>query len=174
MLLIVLACRNDAQVIDTGGRSLDAPVPSTGTAATAGGDSRNIDVNPRREKRDPTRLLLRSGSLGPYLTDGAGQALYTFSGDERGQPACLTSCAGAWPPVAVDRLPREIDRAIDASLLKLVDRPDGTRQLVLAGRPLYYSESDIKPGDTWGHYAMGFGGRFTLVSPAGQPLPAPR
>jgi hypothetical protein len=39
---------------------------------------------------------------------------------------------------------------------------------------LYYSESDLKPDDTWGHYAMSFGGHFALVGADGKPLPAPK
>lgn len=173
MLLLVLACRPDEKVIDTGGRSLDVPVPSTGTAATIS-DARDVAAVARRVKTDATRLGIRTGPLGAYVVDGNGRALYVFSGDDNGQSACLTNCAAVWPPVEVEELPREIDARIHAPLLELISRPDGAHQLAIARMPLYYSESDRKPGDTWGHSAMSFGGRFTLVSPAGQPLPIPR
>ena len=138
-------------------------------AAAACGNGRET-----KDLRDPTRLTIRAGIYGEYIADANGHALYAFSQDANGQAACLTDCATVWPPVIVDRLPGTETQAIDTPRLGMVPRPDGSRQLSYAKLPLYYAESDVKPDDTWGHYAMSFGGRFTLVSPAGKPLPPPK
>lgn len=124
--------------------------------------------------KGPAGLGVHSGKYGEYIVDATGRALYAFSADDLGQSACLTNCATVWPPVMVDRLPRVESETLDATKLEIITRPDGSRQLSYARLPLYYSASDSKPNDTWGHYAMSFGGRFTLVSPAGRPLPPPK
>lgn len=175
LLALATACGGETATSDTLQRSMSVPTPSSGSAATPGAPEHDITAFPKRAKQDPSRLAVRSRpGLGRYVVDATGRALYSYSGDDAGQPACLTNCATVWPPVLVEKLPVEIDAAIDARKLALTTRPDGRRQLALAGMPLYYSESDLRPGDAWGHFAMSFGGRFTLVSPAGKPLPPPR
>jgi predicted lipoprotein with Yx(FWY)xxD motif len=177
LLVVVLAggvgCQ-DRAVPDRGGRSLQVPVPSSGVAATTKGSEKDLFVFPKRAKRDPSALELHSGKRGAYIVDAAGLALYLFSEDAPGQAACGSNCAVAWPPVIVDGLPSAKNSAIDATKLGTVMRPDGSRQLTYAGMPLYYSESDVKADDTWGHYAMSFGGHFALVGADGKPLPAPK
>jgi predicted lipoprotein with Yx(FWY)xxD motif len=176
-LVVVLVgsvgCQDHA-VPDSGGRSLQVPVPSSGVAATTKGPERDLYVFPKRTKRDPSALDVRSGSRGAYIVDAAGLAVYGFSEDAQGQSACGANCAAAWPPVIVDELPSAKNSAIDATKLGIVMRPDGSRQLSYGGMPLYYSDSDVKPDDTWGHYAMSFGGHFALVGADGKPLPAPK
>jgi predicted lipoprotein with Yx(FWY)xxD motif len=168
------SCQGDSSVVDTGGRSLQVPVPSRGTAATAKGPEKDILEFPRRAKQDLTRLGVANGRFGPYLTDAGGRALYVFSEDAKGQPACQTNCATVWPPAIVDKLPAIAEPAIERARVALITRADGSRQLSYFDLPLYYSESDRKSGDTWGHFAMSFGGHFALISPAGKPLPPPR
>ena len=124
-------------------------------------------------RQDPSRLGVSSGAYGQFIVDANGRALYSFSGDVPGQTACLTNCASVWPPAIVDRIPTATHAAIDKAKLAMIPRGNGTSQLTYAGMPLYYSESDVKPDDTLGHYAMSFGGRFALVSPTGKALPAP-
>lgn len=127
-----------------------------------------------KDDRDPSRLDIATGPHGSYVVDASGRAVYVFSGDAPGQAACLTACATVWPPVIVERMPSSNSASIDASKLGTTTRPDSVRQLTYAGQPLYYSTSDHKPGDTWGHYAMSFGGFFALVAPDGKRVPSPR
>ena len=174
LVLASAACRDQGQVKDLGGRSIEMPVPSSGVAATPLADSRDVPTGTRRIKPDPSRLAIRTGPHGVYLVDANGRALYAFSGDENGQAACLTNCATVWPPVIVERVPRVESTDIDGAKIEIITRPDGSRQLAYAKLPLYYSDSDFRAEDTWGHFAMSFGGRFTLVSPVGKPLPPPR
>lgn len=173
LVLLAIACRDQA-VRDSGGKSLQVPVPSSGVAATAKGTEKDIYVFPKRAKRNPSALDVRPGRFGTYVVDAAGLALYVFSEDAQGQAACGTNCAAAWPAVIVDKLPSVKNAALDATKLGMVVRPDGGRQLTYGGMPLYYSESDVKPDDTWGHYAMSFGGHFALIGPDAKPIPAPK
>ena len=172
-VMMLVACR-DSNVVDNGGRSLDVPVPSHGVAEGTKNPGQVSVVVPKRTKRDPSRLALGQSPLGQFLVDANGLSLYAFSGDTKDQTACVTNCATVWPAVTVDKLPEIGDASIDRALVTTIVRPDGKRQLAYAGIALYYSESDLKPGDTWGHYAMSFGGHFSLVTPAGKPLAAPK
>jgi predicted lipoprotein with Yx(FWY)xxD motif len=118
-------------------------------------------------------LEVRSSPYGDYIADDAGRTFYSFSGDAANQPACLENCATVWVPVLVGETPATTSSRIDRAKLGTIRRPDGSRQLSYAGLPLYYSSSG-KPGDTWGHYAMSFGGYFALVGPDGTRLPPPK
>jgi predicted lipoprotein with Yx(FWY)xxD motif len=172
--LSAVACHDSQPVVDRGGRSLDVPVPSSGVAATVKGPEKDISDFPKPARQDPSRLEVKTGAYGPFLVDASGRSLYAFSGDAPGQTACFTNCTTVWPPVLVDKLPSITSASLDASKLGTTTRSDGARQLTYAGHPLYYAESDRKPGDTWGHDAMSFGGRFALVAPDGRLVPPPK
>lgn len=171
ILLALAACRSEPAPVDTTQRSMAVPVPSRGTAGTVPGSEHDLFRFPKRAKQDPSKITVRSlPAVGAYIADANGRAFYSFSGDEAGQSACVTNCATVWPPVIASRMPEEIDTSIPVGRLTFVDRPDGTRQLVFFGMPLYYFESDRPDEQPGGHNAMSFGGRFTLVSPEGKPL----
>jgi predicted lipoprotein with Yx(FWY)xxD motif len=96
-------------------------------------------------------LLAESDELGPYLTDAAGMALYTFAFDVPGTSNCYDRCALAWPPLLVeegaeltagDGIPGE---------LGTTERDDGTLMVTYNDWPLYYWVNDEAPGDTTGH-----------------------
>jgi predicted lipoprotein with Yx(FWY)xxD motif len=126
-------------------------------------------------KNDAGTIRVRhTEGVGTYIVDDAGRALYAFSGDVDGQSACLTNCAALWQPVVTPGPTAAGDPAIDSVKISVLRRPDGSSQLTYDRRPLYYYQGDRAPGESRGHNAMGFGGRFSLVSPTGQPIPAPR
>ena len=108
--------------------------------------------------------------IGTYLVDNNGRALYAFSGDDDGHSACLTNCASVWRPVMSGKVPMAADVTVAGAKLALAMRPDSTKQVMYNRILLYYYEPDVKPGETSGHNAGSFGGRFRLVSPAGKPL----
>lgn len=112
--------------------------------------------------------------IGEYIADRNGRALYSFSGDDDGNSACLTNCATVWRPAMTEKVPRVRGPAIRADRLGIAMRPDSTSQLMYNRILLYYYEPDVQPGETYGHNAMSFGGRFSLVTVGGRPFPAPR
>ncbi|KIX70055.1 lipoprotein, partial [Streptomyces sp. MBRL 10] len=107
--------------------------------------------------------------LGSTVTDSEGFTLYRFDKDTPKPPksACEGDCAKAWPPVAADDA--QAGAGIDKSLLGSVQRADGTRQLTLAGWPVYRYAKDAKAGDTLGE---GVGGTWHALGPAGKPAAA--
>lgn len=110
-----------------------------------------------------------SGSLGTYLVDGRGMALYLWDADKSDSSTCYDACAKAWPPLLTSGSPTASGQA-DASKLGTTKRKDGSMQVTYAGHPLYYYFRDTKPGDTSGQGSNGFGAPWWLVSPAGTPI----
>jgi predicted lipoprotein with Yx(FWY)xxD motif len=143
--LLAAACGNDSG----GGGSSPGPVPhASGDAVSA----------------QPT-------SLGTILVDGKGKTVYDFAADKGTTSACTGSCASVWPPVkAPSPLPASLPGVTGP--IGTTARPDGTRQLTVAGHPVYTFSGDSAPGQTNGQGVVLNGGLWTVVSPAGAPLPS--
>jgi predicted lipoprotein with Yx(FWY)xxD motif len=99
----------------------------------------------------PTVLLAESDELGPYLTDAAGMALYTFARDVPGTSNCYDRCAVAWPPLLVEEGAELIAGEGILGELGTTERDDGTIMVTYNDWPLYYWVNDESPGDTTGH-----------------------
>ncbi len=92
-----------------------------------------------------------SSTLGDYLTDPSGKALYTSAGDTNGMSNCTGACLSAWPAY--------IDSGSTANLpagVGTITRTDnGKTQYTFKGLPLYYFASDAS-GDATGNGVGGF------------------
>lgn len=107
---------------------------------------------------------ISSETLGWVVIDVQGYVLYRFDGDSArpSRATCVDTCATQWLPVpGVDTIRVE---GIDRQLVGTVLRPDGKRQLTLAGWPLYGYVGDRMPGDTNGH---GVDGKWFTITPVG-------
>lgn len=108
----------------------------------------------------------KADTLGDYLTDANGRALYLFLVDTSKMSNCADACATTWPPVLVSAasdLPK-ITEGMDQSLLGTVERGDGTVQLTYNGWPLYYYAGDVATGDVNG---QGLNDKWYLLTPQG-------
>ncbi|KOG11605.1 MULTISPECIES: SCO0930 family lipoprotein [Streptomyces] len=102
--------------------------------------------------------------FGKVLTDGAGFTLYRFDKDTAlpSKSRCDNQCATAWPPVPAGDA--TVSTGVDAKLIGQVTRSDGTKQLTVAGWPVYRFAQDTKPKDIKG---QGVGGVWFAVTPEG-------
>jgi predicted lipoprotein with Yx(FWY)xxD motif len=107
-----------------------------------------------------------SSKLGRILVDSRGRTLYLFEKDTRGNSACAGTCAVYWPPVLTRAVPTAGHNA-QRSLLGVIRRSNGTRQVTYAGHPLYRFVQDTKPGQTNGQDLHDFGAGWYVLSPAG-------
>jgi predicted lipoprotein with Yx(FWY)xxD motif len=99
--------------------------------------------------------------FGPALGDGEGYVLYTWDDEADGSIQCVDeACVAEWPPHLADEIVVSDD--VDADLFSLVERPDGTMQLAVDGRPLYRMAIDT-PGEV---NCQG-GGGWWIVDPDG-------
>ncbi|GHH88952.1 lipoprotein [Streptomyces sulfonofaciens] len=108
--------------------------------------------------------------LGPVVSDARGMTVYVFDKDTTpGTSACEGACAKDWPAVPADRA--TASPGLNQDLLGSLTRPDGTRQLTLAGKPLYYYAKDTKPKETSG---QNIGGVWHAAAPDGWKSGVPR
>jgi predicted lipoprotein with Yx(FWY)xxD motif len=103
--------------------------------------------------------------VGTVMTSD-GFTLYRYAKDRATPPtsACTGTCVASWSPVAADQAP--VPYAVDAKLLGSVVRPDGSKQLTVAGWPVYRYVKDTAPG-----FVNGQGGLWQAVGADGNPLP---
>jgi predicted lipoprotein with Yx(FWY)xxD motif len=114
------------------------------------------------------------GNLGQVVVDGTSRTLYVF-GLDTAKPSmsnCNGSCAAQWPPVPAGTGTPKVS-GVAASLVGTVTRSDGTKQLTLAGAPLYYFASDAKAGDANGQDLQAFGATWWVVGANGQKITTP-
>ncbi|MFI5915654.1 hypothetical protein [Dactylosporangium sp. NPDC051541] len=127
----------------------------------------------------PLTTTLKAASIpkmGKVVTDQDGFVLYRFDKDTAKPPKsnCVDKCAQVWPPAITDGNPDL--SGVDASVVGTVTRADGSRQITLAGWPVYRYIGDPKPGAWKG---QNVGGVWFVVDPTGKknltclPTPAP-
>ena len=85
----------------------------------------------------------KTSSLGTFLVDAKGRALYLWDADHGAKSACSGACAQAWPPLTTTTTPKA-SGAVKASLLGTTKRADGSREVTYAGHPLYYYAGDSR------------------------------
>ena len=93
--------------------------------------------------------LAQVGNLGEVMVGANGHTLYAFTNDPEKQSSCFDACAKAWPPLTVGG-DFTISDQLQASGASTIDRPDGTKQLVMGKWALYYYAGDAAAGDANG------------------------
>ena len=112
-----------------------------------------------------------SSSLGTYLVDSSGHALYGFAADTTGHSNCTGSCLTYWPiepaPASTPSSPAGV-----TATLGVLARPDGAKQLTIDALPAYTYAGDTGPGMTAGQGVNASGGLWWLIAPDGHALTA--
>jgi predicted lipoprotein with Yx(FWY)xxD motif len=109
--------------------------------------------------------------LGTILVDRTGRTVYDFANDTGSRSTCNGGCAQEWRPVAAPAPVPPSVPGVSARLGSTV-RTDGSRQLTVAGHPVYTFEGDSGPGQTNGAGITLNGGLWTAVSTTGSPVTA--
>jgi predicted lipoprotein with Yx(FWY)xxD motif len=112
-------------------------------------------------------LELRRTSLGIILTDGQGFTLYAFGADRGTTSRCTGACAAAWPPVTISATGVTVAGGAAQSLVGVITRVGGARQVTYAGHPLYRYAGDLIPGAITGQGSDAFGAAWDVLTPAG-------
>ena len=87
----------------------------------------------------------RTARHGTVYVNTDGQALYYYRRDRMNESTCYGDCARAWQPYLAQGDVRPHGN------WSIIDRADGTRQWVYAGRPTYTWAGDREPGTVTGH-----------------------
>jgi predicted lipoprotein with Yx(FWY)xxD motif len=111
----------------------------------------------------------QNDTLGTYLTDGDGRAVYMFKKDQRGsgESTCYDTCAQAWPPVMASQGQPTARGQAQSGLLDTLQRRGGAAQLTYNGWPLYHFAQDQGADQLKGQDVMGFGAEWYLLTPKG-------
>ena len=114
----------------------------------------------------PGLATAESADWGTFVVDGDGQSLYLYVLDEgaEGGFACVDACTNNWIPLVADSVESLTLDGVDASLVGVRARADGTQQVTYGGWPLYRSRRDVEPGHVRG---QGVGSQFYLLSTDG-------
>ena len=107
--------------------------------------------------------------LGRILVDSRGRTLYVLSADSARKSTCFGACARNWPPLRASRKPT-VGTGLKASKVGTIRRRDGKPQVTYNRHPLYRFVGDARVGQTNGQGIVAFGGRWSVVSPAGRPV----
>jgi predicted lipoprotein with Yx(FWY)xxD motif len=116
----------------------------------------------------PPTVAVGNSGLGNILVDSQGRTVYMFGADSGTTSACTGACAAAWPPVQATGTPTAGSGANTALV-----GGNGTNQVTYNGHPLYTFSGDNQAGDTNGEGRVAFGGTWSALSPAGDPISAP-
>jgi predicted lipoprotein with Yx(FWY)xxD motif len=103
---------------------------------------------------------------GTVLADASGRSLYMSTADTATSSKCSGPCAKKWHPLTVTGAPTAGGDAKD-SLLSVLVRPDGGRQVTYDGLPLY---THVDSGPAAGAGMTDEGAIWYLVSPKGDPI----
>lgn len=169
--LTATACGGDDKAADT-----TAPAGATAPAQnSASGDGYGDGYGSGGGSADPAAAgsakpagqlaIAANEQLGPVLADSAGFTLYRFDKDtaKPSKSNCDGDCAKTWPVVAAGDATAAA--GMDPALLGEVVRSDGSKQLTVAGWPVYRFSKDTKAGDTKG---QGVGGTWFAAAPDGK------
>jgi len=132
--------------------------PSTAAAAPAA-EAPAAQPAPEQAASGPVVSLAQVGNLGEVMVGANGHTLYAFTDDPAKQTTCFDACAKAWPPLTV-AADFTISPDLQASGASTIDRPDGTKQLVMGKWALYYYAGDGAAGDANG---QGVGGKWFTI-----------
>jgi predicted lipoprotein with Yx(FWY)xxD motif len=124
---------------------------------------------PSSSPRPASVVGTTTSSLGTFLVDAKGRALYLWDADHGSKSTCNGECATDWPPLTTTGTPKASGKA-KTSLLGTTKRSDGSREVTYAGHPLYYYAGDTGPGQTTGQGSDGFGSPWWVVTPAGKAI----
>ena len=116
-----------------------------------------------------TTVKVTKSHLGKIIVDGRGRTLDLFEKDKRGsgRSTCSGACAAYWPPLLTGAKP-VAGTGVKKSLLGVIKRSNGKKQVTYNGHPLYRFVQDTKAGMTKGQDTHFFGGGWYVMSPAGK------
>jgi predicted lipoprotein with Yx(FWY)xxD motif len=164
VLALTTAC---GQEQGTNSQSVGAanPAAAPGDGGYGSDSDYGSDADATAAKSAGQLAVWDSKELGKVVTDSEGMTLYRFDNDTASPPKsnCEGECAKAWPVVAADDA--KAAPGTDASLLGEVTRTDGSKQLTIAGWPMYRFAKDTGPGDVNG---QGVGGTWFAAAPDGK------
>jgi predicted lipoprotein with Yx(FWY)xxD motif len=149
-----------------------AAVAASLMLAACGGDDTATTSSAAAAGSDTVQVKHVDG-LGDVLVDPTGKALYAPEHETAKKILCTGDCTSFWQPLEAGS--GKLTGARGAGSLAVTDRPDGTRQVTAAGKPLYTFSEDTAGKITGDGFHDKFGGRsfvWHVVLAGGGPAPS--
>jgi predicted lipoprotein with Yx(FWY)xxD motif len=159
--LAALALASALVLAACGGSNTSNTSSTTPTSSTAS--------TPSSSPRPASVVGTTTSSLGTFLVDAKGRALYLWDADHGSKSTCNGECATDWPPLTTTGTPKASGKA-KTSLLGTTKRSDGSREVTYAGHPLYYYVTDRSPGQVTCQNVTEYGGTWLVVAPSGRAI----
>ena len=101
-------------------------------------------------------IVMNSASVGNYLANSTGFALYIYTKDtpNSGNSSCYSTCAANWPPFYSANI--LVQPGLNVSKFGTITRTGGSKQTTYKGYPLYYFIGDHASGQLNGQNVVGF------------------
>jgi predicted lipoprotein with Yx(FWY)xxD motif len=125
LVLLLTACGGSS-----GSSSTSTPATTSTTPAAGQPTSGAIPA------KGSTVLIVQKSALGFVLALANGQVVYEYGKDTKGgTPACVGSCASAWPPVTGNPVASAASTGLGT--FGTVAEANGAKQITYDGMPLY-------------------------------------
>ena len=154
-LVLMAACGNDQENYMGGGDpnqpdETEQPADmEESDGDDANGENDDSDDNGDSEDSEQALRIMEDDSVGEYLADSDGMALYYFANDEPETSNCTDDCLVNWPAFIAPDI--EAPEGYEDSDFGTITREDnGEEQVTYKGYPLYYFISDMAEGDVNG------------------------
>jgi predicted lipoprotein with Yx(FWY)xxD motif len=152
-MLALAACgsssKSSSTTTTTQGAAATATTVAAATTTTAGsGTATAFTVSSAQNATIANKILV----------DGTGLTLYVSDNDKtanKSECALSQACIQAWPPLFATGTPT-YGSGLTASMFSTVTTANGTKFVVVNGKPLYTWVNDEKPGDVTGQGVNGF------------------
>jgi predicted lipoprotein with Yx(FWY)xxD motif len=140
---------------------------NSGGSSSASGSSSSAAAGSSSSSAAGAVLSTADSSLGKIVVAADGRTVYAFDKDTPGSgtSACTGDCQTKWPAVTTDSASPKADGVTGD--VGTITRADGTKQVTLAGMPLYMYAADSHAGDVTG---QGVGGLWWVVGPDGMKI----
>ena len=160
---------------------------AVGACAAPGGGASTAPTTVSEPSGAPAELtleLLTNDTLGSYVVGEDGKSLYIFTPDTGSTSSCNGECAANWPPLTAESAADVAAGEGVTGALGTITRADGSLQITLGGKPLYYFKGDQADGDINGQglndvwyvagpdgAGLGMGGAVASSPPETTPCP---
>jgi predicted lipoprotein with Yx(FWY)xxD motif len=123
---------------------------AVGACAAPGGGASTAPTTVTEPSGAPAALtleLMTDDTLGEYVVGMDGKSLYIFTPDTGSTSNCNDECAVNWPPLTADSAADVAAGEGVTGAVGTITRADGSLQITLGGKPLYYFKGDQADGD---------------------------
>ncbi|MCH7320450.1 hypothetical protein LZ480_01005 [Solibacillus sp. MA9] len=111
-------------------------------------------VENNKDEAKSALKMMENETVGQYLADANGMALYYFTKDEPNKTNCSGDCLKNWPSFFAENV--EVPEGFNKEDFGTITREDtGEKQTTYKGYPLYYFANDTASGDVKGQGVKG-------------------